>query len=170
MTDVYLVSAARTAIGSFGGSLKDQKPGELTAHVAKAAIARAGIDAAQIGNFVLGNVIHTEPRDAYAARIAAMGAGIPQECPAHTVNRLCGSGLQAIVAAAQSILLGDCDFAVGAGVEIMSRAPYFAPAARWCQRRYKMGPATGLKVGQSIQTKSLSLRLGLIGVGEAAVA
>lgn len=138
MTDVYLVSAARTAIGSFGGSLKDQKPGELTAHVAKAAIARAGIDAAQIGNFVLGNVIHTEPRDAYAARIAAMGAGIPQECPAHTVNRLCGSGLQAIVAAAQSILLGDCDFAVGAGVEIMSRAPYFAPAARWGQ---KMGDA-----------------------------
>ncbi len=138
MTDVYLVSAARTAIGSFGGSLKDQKPGELTAHVAKAAIARAGIDAAQIGNFVLGNVIHTEPRDAYAARIAAMGAGISQECPAHTVNRLCGSGLQAIIAAAQSILLGDCDFAVGAGAEIMSRAPYFAPAARWGQ---KMGDA-----------------------------
>lgn len=138
MTDVYLVSAARTAIGSFGGSLKDQKPGELTAHVAKAAIARAGIDAAQIGNFVLGNVIHTEPRDAYAARIAAMGAGISQECPAHTVNRLCGSGLQAIIAAAQSILLGDCDFAVGAGAEIMSRAPYFAPAVRWGQ---KMGDA-----------------------------
>ncbi|EAT07130.1 beta-ketothiolase [Sphingomonas sp. SKA58] len=138
MTDVYLVSAARTAIGSFSGSLKDQKPGELAAHVAKAAIARAGIDAALVGNVVLGNVIHTEPRDAYAARIAAIGAGIPQECPAHTVNRLCGSGLQAIIAAAQSILLGDCEIALGAGAEIMSRAPYFAPAVRWGQ---KMGEA-----------------------------
>ncbi|CAN5259086.1 acetyl-CoA C-acyltransferase family protein [soil metagenome] len=138
MTDVYLVSAARTAIGSFGGALKDQKPGDLAAHVAKAAIARAGIDAALVGNVVLGNVIHTEPRDAYAARIAAIGAGIPQETPAHTVNRLCGSGLQAIIAAAQSIMLGDCAVALGAGAEIMSRAPYFAPAVRWGQ---KMGEA-----------------------------
>lgn len=138
MTDVFLVSAARTAIGSFGGALKDQKPGELAAHVAKAAIERAEIDAAQVGNFVLGNVIHCEPRDAYAARIAAIGAGVPQESPAHTVNRLCGSGLQAILTAAQSIMLGDCDIAIGAGVEIMSRAPYFLPAVRWGQ---KMGDA-----------------------------
>ncbi|WP_313808383.1 beta-ketothiolase BktB [Sphingobium sp.] len=138
MTDVFLVSAARTAIGSFGGSLKDQKPGELAAHVAKAAIERAGIDAALVGNVVLGNVIHCEPRDAYAARIAAIGAGVPQETPAHTVNRLCGSGLQAIITAAQSIMLGDCDIALGAGAEIMSRAPYFLPAARWGQ---KMGDA-----------------------------
>lgn len=138
MADVFLLSAARTAIGSFGGALKDQKPGELAAHVAKAAIARAGIDAAQVGNFVLGNVIHTEPRDAYAARIAAIGAGIPEETPAHTVNRLCGSGLQAIIAAAQSVMLGDCEIALGAGAEIMSRAPYFAPAVRWGQ---KMGEA-----------------------------
>ncbi|WP_176598201.1 beta-ketothiolase BktB [Sphingobium sp. 15-1] len=138
MTDVFLVSAARTAIGSFGGSLKDQKPGELGAHVAKAAIGRAGIDAAQVGNVVLGNVIHCEPRDAYAARIAAIGAGVPQESPAHAVNRLCGSGLQAILTAAQSIMLGDCEIALGAGAEIMSRAPYFLPAARWGQ---KMGDA-----------------------------
>ena len=138
MTDVFLLSAARTAIGSFGGSLKDQRPGELAAHVAKAAIERAGVDAAQIGNVVLGNVVHCEPRDAYAARIAAIGAGVPQECPALTVNRLCGSGLQAIISAAQSIMLGDCNVAIGAGAEIMSRAPYFLPAARWGQ---KMGDA-----------------------------
>ncbi len=138
MTDVFLLSAARTAIGSFGGSLKDQRPGELAAHVAKAAIERAGVDAAEIGNVVLGNVVHCEPRDAYAARIAAIGAGVPQECPALTVNRLCGSGLQAIISAAQSIMLGDCNVAIGAGAEIMSRAPYFLPAARWGQ---KMGDA-----------------------------
>jgi len=136
--DVFLVSAARTAIGSFGGSLRDQKPGELAAHVAKAAIARAGVEAAQIGHVVLGMVVPCEPRDAYAARVAAMDAGIPQEVPAMTVNRLCGSGLQAIVSAAQSIKLGDCDIALGAGAEIMSRAPYYLPAARWGQ---KMGDA-----------------------------
>ena len=141
MSDVFLVSAARTAIGSFGGSLKDQKPGELAAHVAKAAIERAGIESTQIGNAVLGNVIHCEPRDAYAARIAAIGAGVSQESPAHTVNRLCGSGLQAILTAAQSIMLGDCEIALGMGAEIMSRAPYFLPAARWGQ---KMGDAAML--------------------------
>ena len=139
MTDVFLVSAARTAIGSFGGALKYQKPGELAAHVAKVAIARAGIDPALIGNVVLGNVLHTEPRDAYAARIAAFGAGIPKEAPAHTVNRLCGSGLQAILTAAQSIMLDDCKVALGAGAEVMSRAPYFAPSVRWGQR---MGEAS----------------------------
>ncbi|AEG51467.1 acetyl-CoA acetyltransferase [Sphingobium chlorophenolicum L-1] len=141
MTDVFLVSAARTAIGSFGGSLKDQKPGELAAHVAKAAIERAGVEASRIGNVVLGNVIHCEPRDAYAARIAAIGAGVPQESPAHTVNRLCGSGLQAIITAAQSIMLGDCEVALGAGVEIMSRAPYVLPNNRWGQ---KMGDGSVL--------------------------
>src|SRR3546814_1879619 len=138
MTEVYLVSAARAAIGSFGGALKDQRPGELAAHVAKAAIARAGIAPDAVQNFVLGNVIHTEPRDAYAARIAAIGAGIPQETPAPTVNRLCGSSLPATIEAAQSIMLGDAEIAIGAGAEIMSRAPYFVPAARWGQ---KMGEA-----------------------------
>jgi len=136
MTDVFLVSAVRTAIGTFGGALKDQKPGELAALVARAAIERAGILPDVVGNVVLGNVVHTEPRDAYAARIAAIGAGIPQETPAMTVNRLCGSGLQAIVTAANSIALGDCEVALGAGVEVMSRAPYFVPAMRW---GHKMG-------------------------------
>lgn len=138
MSKVFIVSAARSAIGSFGGSLKDQKPGELAGLMATRAIERAGIEANLIGNFVLGNVIACEPRDAYAARIAAVGAGVPLETPAHTVNRLCGSGLQAILTAAQSIMLGDCDLAIGAGAEVMSRAPYFLPAARWGQ---KMGDA-----------------------------
>ncbi|GLT00391.1 3-ketoacyl-CoA thiolase [Sphingobium jiangsuense] len=138
MTDVFLVSAARTAIGSFGGSLKDQRPGELGAHVAKAAIERAGVEASQVGNVVFGSVVQTEPRDAYVARIAAIVAGVPQESPALTVNRLCGSGLQAIISAAQSIMLGDNDIALGGGVEVMSRAPYFAQGVRWGQ---KMGDA-----------------------------
>lgn len=134
MTNIYLVSAARAAVGAFGGSLKDQKPGELGAHVARAAIERAGIGADRIENVVFGQVIATEPRDAYTARIAAMGAGIPQEAPALSVNRLCGSGLQAIVSAAQSIMLGDHGIALAGGVEIMSRAPFFVPAMRWGQR------------------------------------
>jgi len=138
MMDVFLVSAARTAIGSFGGSLKDQRPGELGAHVAKAAIERAGVEASQVGNVVFGSVVQTEPRDAYVARIAAIVAGVPQESPALTVNRLCGSGLQAIISAAQSIMLGDNDIALGGGVEVMSRAPYFAQGVRWGQ---KMGDA-----------------------------
>lgn len=136
--DIFLVSAARSAIGSFGGSLKDQRPGELAGFIASAAIERAGLEAGLVGNFVLGNVIHTEPRDAYAARIASIAAGMPKEVPAFTVNRLCGSGMQAIVSAAQSIMLSDCAIAVGAGAEVMSRAPYFVPAARWGQ---KMGDA-----------------------------
>lgn len=144
MTDVFLVSATRTAIGRFGGSLKDQKPGELGAHVARAAIERAGIDAELVGNVVIGSVLTTEPRDAYVARIAAMGAGIPQETPAMTVNRLCGSGLQAIISAAQSIMLGDYDIALGAGVEVMSRAPYFAPAVRWGQKMRDAALVDGL--------------------------
>src|SRR3546814_13451903 len=141
MTEVYLVSAARAAIGSFGGALKDQRPGELAAHVAKAAIARTGIAPDAVQNFVLGNVIHTEPRDVYAARIAAIGAGIPRESPAHTVNRLCGSGLQAIIEAAQPTLLGDAEIAVGAGAEILNRAPSVVPAARG-------GPTMGEAVTQ----------------------
>ncbi len=139
MNEVFVVSAARSAIGSFGGSLKDEKPGELAGVVAKAALERAQVDAAHVGNFVLGNVIAAEPRDAYASRIASIGAGLPKETPAHGVNRLCGSGLQAVIAAAQSIMLGDCEIAIGAGSEIMSRAPYFATSVRWGQ---KMGDAS----------------------------
>lgn len=138
MTDIFLVSAARTAIGSFGGTLKDQKPGELAAIPARAAIDRAGIAPEQVGNVVFGSVVITEPRDAYVARIAAMGAGVPKETPAMTVNRLCGSGLQAILSAAQSIMAGDCGIALAGGVDVMSRAAFFAPAVRW---GHKMGNA-----------------------------
>jgi len=138
MKDVFLVSAARTAIGSFGGALKDQKPGELAAHVAKAALERGGVDPTLVGHSFVGSVVATEPRDAYVARIASMGAGIPKESPALSVNRLCGSGLQAIISASQAIILGDCEIALGAGVEIMSGAPYFATGQRWGQ---KMGDA-----------------------------
>lgn len=138
MSNVYLISAVRTPIGNFGGSLKDQKQGELAALVAKAAITRAGIAPATVGQTVFGHVMQNEPRDAYTARIAAIGAGVPQESPALSVNRLCGSGLQAILSAAQAIMLGDCDVALAGGVEVMSRAPYYLPAARWGQ---KMGDA-----------------------------
>jgi acetyl-CoA C-acetyltransferase len=134
MTDVFLVAAARTAVGAFGGALKDQMPGELAALVAREAITRAGIDASIVENVVIGNVIATEPRDAYVARIAAIGAGIPEASPALSVNRLCGSGLQAIISAAQSIMLGDHQIALAGGTEVMSRAPYFVPSARWGQR------------------------------------
>jgi acetyl-CoA C-acetyltransferase len=138
MTDVYIVSAVRTAIGTFGGAFKDQKPGELGGQVARAAIERAALTPEMIENVVFGSVIPTEPRDAYISRIAAVEAGIPHETPAMTVNRLCGSGLQAIISAAQSIMLGDYQTGLAGGAEIMSRAPYFSPSTRWGQ---KMGDA-----------------------------
>jgi acetyl-CoA C-acetyltransferase len=131
MTDVYLVSAVRTAIGTFGGSLRDIPPAELASRVTAEALRRAGIAPAEVGHVVFGQVLHTEPRDMYLARVAAVGGGIPVETPALTVNRLCGSGLQAIVSAAQNILLGDCEIAVAGGAESMSRAPHHAPALRW---------------------------------------
>ncbi len=138
MQDVYLVSAVRTAIGTFGGTLKDQQPGDLGAAVTAEAISRAGVAAADVGHVVFGQVIPTGPKDAYVARLAGVGAGVPVETPALTVNRLCGSGLQAIVSAAQGIMIGDYDVAVGGGVEVMSRAPFFAPDVRWGS---KMGDA-----------------------------
>ena len=134
MTNVYLVSAARTAIGSFGGALKDQQPGELGAIPIRAAIERSGLAPELIEHVVMGSVVLTEPRDAYVARVAAITAGIPKEVPALTVNRLCGSGLQAIISASQSIMLGDCNVAIGGGVEVMSRAAYYSPGTRWGQR------------------------------------
>ena len=132
--DVVVVSAVRTAIGDFGGSLKDVPPTELGARVVKEAIARSGVAAADIGHVVFGNVIQTEPRDMYFARVCAMDGGIPREAPALTLNRLCGSGLQAIISAAQSVALGDTDIALAGGAENMSRAGYSMPAARWGQR------------------------------------
>jgi len=132
--EVYIVSAARLAIGGFGGSLKDVPLADLATHVVKAAIARSGLAADQIGHVAMGNVIPTEPRDAYLSRVAAIQAGIPKETPAFNVNRLCGSGLQAIISAAQSIMLGDCQIAIGGGAESMSRGPYLANGARWGAR------------------------------------
>jgi acetyl-CoA C-acetyltransferase len=132
--EVVVVGAARTAIGTFGGSLKDVPMTVLGSTVVRAALQRSGAQAADIGHVVMGNVIPTEPRDAYLSRVSAMDAGIPKEVPAFNVNRLCGSGLQAIICAAQSIMLGDVDLAVGGGAESMSRGPYITPAARWGAR------------------------------------
>jgi len=132
--EVVVVGAMRTAIGSFGGTLKDVPLATLATTAVKAALAHAGVKSDDVGHLVMGNVIPTEPRDAYLSRVAAIEAGIPKETPAFNVNRLCGSGVQAIVSAAQSILLGDCDIAVGAGAESMSRGPYLLPAGRWGAR------------------------------------
>ncbi|MFG1427727.1 acetyl-CoA C-acyltransferase family protein [Roseixanthobacter glucoisosaccharinicivorans] len=133
-TEVVFLSGARTPIGSFGGALKEVPPTVLGAHVARAAIARAGIAPQEVGHTVFGNVIHTEPRDMYISRVVAMEAGVPKESPAMTVNRLCGSGLQAIISAAQVIMLGDASIALAGGAESMSRAGYLLPEARWGQR------------------------------------
>jgi acetyl-CoA C-acetyltransferase len=131
MTDVFIVSAVRTAIGTFGGSLKDSPPCDLAGLVAREAIARAAVEPGAVGHVVFGQVVPTEPRDAYVARVAAVSAGIPYATPAMSVNRLCGSGLQAILSAAQTILLGDADIALAGGVEVMSRAPFLAPQVRF---------------------------------------
>lgn len=130
VNDVVILDGARTAIGSFGGSLSGIAPTDLATAVSKEAIARSGIDAANIGHAVFGHVINTEPKDMYMARVAAVNAGVPEEAPALTVNRLCGSGAQAIVSAAQHIMLGDTDFALAGGAESMSRAPHSTQAIR----------------------------------------
>ena len=132
--DVYIVSAVRTAVGSFGGTLKDTPLAELAGTVVREAVARSGADTQSVGHVSMGTVITTEPRDIYLSRIAALDAGLPQEVSAFNVNRLCGSGLQAIVSSAQTILCGDVDIAVGAGAESMSRAGYLAPAMRFGAR------------------------------------
>ena len=139
--DVFVVSTARTAIGTFGGSLKDVPNTQLATTAVKAAIARAAIAADAVGHVVMGNVIPTDTKDAYLSRVAAIDAGCPIETPAFNVNRLCGSGLQAIVSAAQAIRLGDCDVAIGGGSESMSRGPYFDQASRWGAR---MGDAKSI--------------------------
>ncbi len=132
--EVVVVSGVRTPIGDFGGGLKDVAPSELGAQVIREALSRARVDGAEVGHVVMGNVIHTEAKDMYLSRVAAMNAGVTQDAPALTVNRLCGSGLQAIVSAAQSITLGDADIAVGGGAESMSRSAYIAQGMRWGQR------------------------------------
>ena len=132
--EVLVVSGARTAIGDYGASLKDIPATKLGSIAIAEAVKRAGIDAATVGHVVLGSVVHGEARDMYISRVAAVEAGIPVGTPCLTVNRLCGSGLQAIVSASQHILLGDVDVAIGAGAESMSRGAYFIPGARWGQR------------------------------------
>lgn len=128
--DIFVVGSARTAIGTFGGSLKDVPNTQLATTAVKAALTRSGVAPDAVGHVVMGNVIPTDTKDAYLSRVAAVDAGIPIETPAFNVNRLCGSGLQAIVSAAQAIALGDCDVAIGGGSESMSRGPYFDTAAR----------------------------------------
>ncbi|WP_408586950.1 acetyl-CoA C-acyltransferase family protein [Novosphingobium sp.] len=130
MTDIYIVSGARTAIGSFGGSLASLRPAELGTIAIKAAIERAGITPDKVQNVVIGTVVASQPKDVYVSRVAAVNAGIPIETPAMNVNRLCGSGLQAIVSAAQGIALGEQDIAVAGGAESMSNAPHMILTAR----------------------------------------
>ncbi|CAN5166072.1 acetyl-CoA C-acyltransferase family protein [soil metagenome] len=136
--EVVVVSAVRTAIGTFGGALKDTPPTALGATVVREAVKRAGIDGSTIGHVVFGHVVNTEPRDMYMARVAALDGGLDQHTPALTVNRLCGSGLQAIISASQHILLGDTDVALAGGAENMSRGPFTIPGARF-----------GLRMGDS---------------------
>ena len=137
--EVVIVSGVRTAIGTFGGSLKDIAPTELATLVTKEAMQRAQVSGADVGHVVFGHVVNTEPKDLYLSRVAAIQAGCSQETPAFNVNRLCGSGLQAIVSASQSILLGDADIAIGGGAENMSRGPYLSLTNRFGSR---MGDAT----------------------------
>ena len=134
MTDIVILSGARTAIGTFGGSLAGISPIDLGALVAKAALDRAQVDGKQIGHVAFGHVINTEPRDMYLSRVAALQSGISESTPAMNVNRLCGSGLQAIVSVAQSLMLGDAEFGLAGGSENMSRSPYIMQSQRWGQK------------------------------------
>ena len=133
-SEIFILSAQRTAIGTFGGALRDVPLADLATTALKAALLTSKVDPERIGHVVMGNVIPTEPQDAYLARVAAINAAIPKETPAYNVNRLCGSGLQAIISAAHTLMLGDAEFAIGAGAEAMSRGPYLLPAARWGAR------------------------------------
>lgn len=141
MTDIFILSGARTAIGTFGGSLSGMAPIDVATHAMKAAIGRSGLAADQIQHVVMGHIINTEPRDMYLSRVAAMNAGIPEATPALNVNRLCGSGAQAVVSAAQHLMLGDCEVALAGGADCMSRSPYILQTARFGQ---KMGDTKAL--------------------------
>jgi acetyl-CoA C-acetyltransferase len=146
MEDVFVLSAVRTPIGKYGGGLASVPPCDLAAKVVREAVSRAGVSADDVGHVVFGHVIHTDVRDMYISRVAAVNGGLKIETPALTVNRLCGSGMQAIVSAAQAIMLGDCEVAVAGGAESMSRAPYWLPNMRWGQRMndgVALDPMTG---------------------------
>jgi len=142
--EVVVISGVRTAVGDFGGSLKDFAPTDLAARCVREALSRAKVAPEEVGHVVFGNVIHTEPKDMYLSRVAAINGGIPKEVPAMTLNRLCGSGLQAIVTASQIIALGDADTVVAGGAESMSRSNYWLPSARW-----------GSKMGDQVVMDSL---------------
>jgi acetyl-CoA C-acetyltransferase len=148
MTDIVILDGCRTAIGTFGGALAATPPTALGAIVAREALARSGVEGGQIGHVVFGHVINTEPRDMYVSRVAAMEAGIPDTAPAMNVNRLCGSGAQAIVSVVQSLMLGDADFGLAGGSENMSRSPFIIPDQRW-----------GAKMGD---VKTLDMMLGAL--------
>jgi len=132
--EVVIVSGARSAIGTYGGSLKDIAPTELAGQIVRDVLSRAQVMGDEVGPVVFGHVVNTEPKDMYLSRVAAINGGCAEGVPAYNVNRLCGSGLQAIVNASQSILLGDCDIAIGGGAEGMSRAPYASLNMRWGAR------------------------------------
>lgn len=144
--EVVILSGVRTAIGDYGGALKDIAPATLAAKVVREAVTRAGIDPVEVSHLFFGHVIHTEARDMYLARVAGLAGGLPQSIAALTLNRVCGSGLQAILSAAQGIMLGDTEAAVAGGVESMSRAGYLLPALRWGQRM-KDSQAVDMVVG-----------------------
>lgn len=146
--DIVIIDGARTAIGTFGGSLAGTPPSTLAATAAKAALERSGVEGAQIGHVMFGHVINTEPRDMYLSRVAAMDAGVPDHAPAMNMNRLCGSGVQAIISAVQALALGDAEFALAGGAENMSRSPFIMPDQRW-----------GAKMGD---VKSLDMMLGAL--------
>ncbi len=148
MSDIVILDGCRTAIGTFGGALVGTPPTKLGAIVAREALARAGVEGGQIGHVVFGHVINTEPRDMYVSRVSAIDAGIPDTTPAMNVNRLCGSGAQAIVSVMQSLMLGDADFGLAGGVENMSRSPFIIPDQRW-----------GAKMGD---LKTLDMMLGAL--------
>ena len=132
--EIVVLSGVRTAIGGYGGSLKDSPPSEMAATCVREAVARSGIDVKDVGHIVFGNIIHTDAHDHYLARVAGVNGGLPHETPALTLNRLCGSGLQAIITSAQAIMLGDGEVTVAGGAENMSRAPYSSPAMRFGAR------------------------------------
>ncbi len=134
MTEIVILAATRTAIGTFGGALAGLAPADIGTVAAKAALTRSGLAPDAIGTVVFGHVINTEPRDMYLSRVVAMQSGVPDTVPAMNVNRLCGSGAQAVLSAAQALMLGDADFALAGGAECMSRAPYALQAARWGQK------------------------------------
>jgi len=132
--EIVILSGVRTAIGGYGGSLKDTPPTELAATCVREAVTRSGVDVKDVGHVVFGNIIHTDAHDAYLARVAGVKGGLPHETPALTLNRLCGSGLQAIITSAQAIMLADAEVTVAGGAENMSRAPYSSPAMRFGAR------------------------------------